>query len=505
MITLWNRSLAARFVVVMLLALALSQGISVFLFASERGEVLVKAAKAEFLSRCASVANVLESTPPAVHAEILRASGTSYSRFWVSSQFPSDVAAWEAEARARLAEPLPTVAKIANGVSVDAAEVAHSAGTVPPPTSPAAQWLDMPAYAWPLSRSAKFLYLDPPNGMGLTVRLQDGTWLNTAFSKKVSNGFWTSQSAISLGLTAIILSISAFYVARGMTRPMRRLAAAAEALGRGESVAPLPENGPDDVRQTAEAFNLMQARLQRFVEDRTRTLAAIGHDLRTPITSLRLRAEFVADDEMREKMLSTLDELRSMTEAALAFSSDQVVRENTRNVDLTALVESLCDDLVELGQDIDFAEAPQIGYRCRADSLKRAVRNLIENAVRYGERARVRMQTTAAIVEIVVEDDGPGIPPDKIEKVFSPFYRLESSRNRETGGIGLGLSIARDVIRHHGGDITLANTGRGLRATITLPRAATEIEPAKGDAARTEQKAPRRLVGARWRERFPAI
>lgn len=498
MIALWNRSLAARFVVVMLLALALSQGISLLLFASERGEALLKAAKAEFLSRAASVAKVLESTPSAVHPEILRASDTGYSRFWISGQFPSDVGAWEREARTRLAEPLPTVAKIANGDAMPSPEVPAEVdgdGAV----GSASHWLDLPAYAWPLSRSAKFLYVGGSNGMGLTVQLRDGTWLNTAFAKKVGAGFWTPQSVISLGLTALILSIGAFYVARAMTRPMRGLAAAAEALGRGESVAPLPESGPDDVRQTAEAFNLMQARLQRFVEDRTRTLAAIGHDLRTPITSLRLRAEFVADPETREKLLSTIDELRSMTEAALAFASNEVVREATRHVDLTSLVESLCDDLVELGQDIAFAEAPDVHYRCRPDSLKRAVRNLIENAVRYGERARVRIATTPAGVEIVVEDDGPGIPPDRLEQVFSPFFRVESSRNRETGGIGLGLSIARDVVRHHGGDITLANIGHGLRAAIVLPPAPADLEPAKLEKGEDR----RRFVGARWRERFP--
>jgi signal transduction histidine kinase len=503
MIGLWNRSLAARFVFVMLLALALSQGISLLLFASERGEVLLKAAKAEFLSRCASVAKVLESTPTAVHSEILRASDTGYSRFWISAQFPADVAAWEREARRRLAEPLPTVAKIANGDAGPAPEAPAevAADEAEAPAESAAHWLDLPAFAWPLSRSAKFLYLGGSNGMGLTVQLQDGTWLNTAFAKKVGDGFWTSQSVLSLALTAVILSISAFYVGRAMTRPMRGLAASAEALGRGESVEPLPESGPDDVRQTAEAFNLMQARLQRFVEERTRTLAAIGHDLRTPITSLRLRAEFVADDETREKMLSTIDELRSMTEAALAFSSNEGLRETTRHVDLTALVESLCDDLVELGQDITFVEGDKIDYRCRRDSLKRAVRNLIENAVRYGERARVAIASTAAQVTIVVEDDGPGIPPDKLEQVFSPFFRVETSRNRQTGGIGLGLSIARDVARHHGGDITLANTGHGLRATIVLPRAPADIAPAK--AGRSDARG--RSVRARWRERFPVV
>lgn len=481
MIGLWNRSLTARFVAIMLLALALSQGISLLLFLDERGQALIKAAKAEFLSRSASVAQLLESTPPALQNDILQASGTGYTRFWVSPDFPSDASSWRIEAQKRLAEPLPTVANLAGAPTASATPTSTAAADAAPPTPVAVDpslpsWTDLPAHAWPLSRPAKFLYLGVDNGMGLAVRLKDGAWLNTAFTKKLVNGPWTTQSAISLAVTAVILSICAAFIARGMTRPMRRLAVAAEALGRGESVAPLPESGPEDIRQTAVAFNLMQARLQRFVEDRTRMLAAIGHDLRTPITSLRLRAEFVTDDETREKMLSTLDELRAMTEATLAFSREQATEEVTRNVNLTALVESLCDDLVELGYDVTCTEAPKIGYRCRADALKRAVRNLVENAVRYGERARVSLRSGPNAIEIVVEDDGPGIEAEVIERVFAPFFRLENSRNRETGGIGLGLSIARNIVRHHGGDVTLANTGSGLRAVISLPHTDTPSE-----------------------------
>jgi signal transduction histidine kinase len=214
----------------------------------------------------------------------------------------------------------------------------------------------------------------------------------------------------------------------------------------------------------------MQARLQRFVEDRTRMLAAIGHDLRTPLTSLRLRAEFVSDPELQEKMLNTINEIQTMTEAALAFARAEATVERTRSVDLSALVESLCDDLAELSQDVTFIDSPKINYRCRADALRRAVRNLIENAVRYGERARVSLTGSAESIDIVVEDDGPGIPEGAIEQVFAPFFRIEHSRNRETGGVGLGLSIARAIARHHGGDILLANQRNGMRAIISLPR-----------------------------------
>lgn len=495
MMSVWNRSLTARFVAVMLLALAVSQGISFLLFTDEMGGVLLRTAKAEFLSRSASVAQVLETTPAAVQQDILQASGTSYTRFWVTPSFPGDVESWRREAKQRLAEPLPTLANLAGsetGARETAAAPPPSPALAPQPVStaggttapsngaPYTTWLDLPAHAWPLSRAAKFMYWGDTTGLGLAVQLKDGSWLNSAFSKKMANSMWTTRSLISLAVTAIVLSLCAVFIARTMTKPMRRLAAAAEALGRGESVAPLEEKGPDDLRHTAVAFNLMQSRLQRFVEDRTRMLAAIGHDLRTPITSLRLRAEFVADDETREKMLDTLDELRAMTEATLAFSREQATEEVTRNVDLTALVGSLCDDLVEIGYEVACAEGPKISYRCRPDALKRAVRNLVENAVRYGERARVTLRTTPQAIEIVIEDDGPGIPPEIAEKVFEPFFRLERSRNRETGGIGLGLSISRNMVRHHGGDITLANTGHGLRATISLPHAALAGPEAKG-------------------------
>jgi signal transduction histidine kinase len=200
-------------------------------------------------------------------------------------------------------------------------------------------------------------------------------------------------------------------------------------------------------------------------------LAAISHDLRTPLTSLRLRAEFVTDEETREKLLGTIEEMQAMTEATLVFAREEATGEPTRTVDLAALLESLCADLADLGWSVSFAEAEPMAYRCRADALRRALRNLIENAVRYGGQARVALGASADGIEITIDDDGPGIPPQDLERVFQPFVRLELSRNRSTGGVGLGLAIARGIIRAHGGDILLANRPHGLRALLRLPRA----------------------------------
>jgi len=207
-------------------------------------------------------------------------------------------------------------------------------------------------------------------------------------------------------------------------------------------------------------------------------LAAIGHDLRTPITSLKPRAELPDDEEARTKMLATLDDMERMSEATLAFAREDAAAEPARTVDLDALIGSLTDDLAEMGKDVTFAEGKRIAYSCRPTALRRALGNLVDNAVRYGERARVALEATPAGPVITIDDDGPGIPAAQIAEVFKPFVRLERSRSRDTGGSGLGLSIARSIVLSHGGELTLANRdGGGLRATVRLPAA-----PADGRA-----------------------
>ena len=253
---------------------------------------------------------------------------------------------------------------------------------------------------------------------------------------------------------------------------MRGLAAAAGRLGRGAAVDDLPEAGPVETRDTVRAFNLMRTRLDRFVRDRTAMLAAISHDLRTPITSLRLHAEFVEDAETRTRILAALDEMQRMTDDALAFIREDMQREETRNVDLHALVDSVAADLAELGHDVAVADSGRVLIPCRPAALRRALRNLLENAAAYGGGASVRTDRDDTGARVVVEDEGPGIPERDLERVFEPFVRLEASRSRDTGGSGLGLAIARSIVRGHGGDIVLANRAEGgLRATVTLPGA----------------------------------
>ena len=251
------------------------------------------------------------------------------------------------------------------------------------------------------------------------------------------------------------------------------LSKASNQLGVGEQVDVLPEKGPADIRETIKAFNQMNDRIQRFVSDRTRMLAALSHDLRTPITTMRLRVEMMPESRDRDQLLVTLDEMQQMSEATLAFMRQASDSEPTRKVELNAMLGSLCDDLAELGQPVHFKEGPETIIGCRPVSLKRALRNLIENAVKYGKKAEVGFADSSDnddTLVITIEDQGPGIPEDKMQSVFQPFFRLEASRNRDTGGVGLGLSITRNIIRNHGGDVYLKNVRDGLQATIILPR-----------------------------------
>lgn len=303
----------------------------------------------------------------------------------------------------------------------------------------------------------------------VSVQMNNGLWLNMKASGPDLPPLAARQTIVFLITSVFFVLIALWIMVRRITRPMRMLANASHRLGRGEGVEELPEKGPADLRETIRAFNQMNNRLQRFVSDRTRMLAALSHDLRTPITTMRLRVELMSESSDRDHLLATLDEMHQMSEATLAFMRQSSDNEPTRKVDLGAMLESLCDDQMELGHDVQFAESDTAIVSCRLVSLKRAIRNLVENAVKYGQRAEVHMQITEESVSVMIQDFGPGIPDNQLDKVFEPFFRLESSRNRDTGGIGLGMAIARNVIRNHGGEITLENNDQGLMVKAILP------------------------------------
>jgi len=314
------------------------------------------------------------------------------------------------------------------------------------------------------------------SGFLMSMRFGDGGWLNLNVEPPPPRP-WHSETflwafiAMSFCAVALIL-----WGVRRMIRPVAALAAAADALGRNVNAPPLPEDGPTETATAARAFNTMASRIRRFVDDRTQMLAAIGHDLRTPITRLRLRAEFMEDDDQRRKMLNDLSEMEAMINATLAFARDDAATEPSVAFDLAALCQTVLDEAVDAAPDraevIVYEGPDRLRAQGRPAALKRALANLVGNALAYGGDARLRLAREAQGARISIEDNGLGIPEPELEQAFQPFHRLEGSRNRETGGTGLGLTIARNILRAHGGDVVLRNREiGGLEALVTLPGA----------------------------------
>ena len=470
------KSLAGQMIALLLITLVAAQAVSLMIFADERRLALRAAARDQVLSRTASMAHLLNDTPTTYHQRIVAAASTPQLRFSLD-----EVSAVKAEDTVAAAHPLTRhlADLLAGAVREIRVAVFNEHGSV---FDRFHEDRRKPGHEKERGRRGDDDDDDDDHHLGhrhgpwrlglkVSLLLPEGDWLNVATVVPLPSPAWAWASLLSMAVVALALSLVVILMVRRITRPMQRLAVASEAFGRGEAADPLPEVGPREVRRTTAAFNLMRARLERYVGDRTRMLAAVSHDLRTPITTLRLRAEFIEDGEARAKILDTLDEMQRMTEEVLAFVREEATQEGTRRVDLAALVESLVADLAEIGLDADFAAAQQTPYACRPASLKRALRNVIENAVTYGACARVSLEETPEDLLVVIDDDGPGIEQENFERVFEPFVRLEESRSRDTGGIGLGLAIARSIVRGHGGDITLENRPEGgLRLRVQLPK-----------------------------------
>jgi signal transduction histidine kinase len=302
------------------------------------------------------------------------------------------------------------------------------------------------------------------------LRLTDGSWLN--FSLPVVSGMVPDLhgTLVSTSVMAIGVAVVSILLMGTLTAPLRGLARAADAIGRGPEVA-VPDAGPDEVRQVARAFNAMQARIHRLISDRTHALAAVSHDLRTPITRLRLRAGFLADPEAQAAIDADLDEMEAMIDATLAYLRGDTEPEDPKEIDLATMLVTLVDAAIDAGQAANF-EGPRHAFApVRGLAMKRAFANLVDNALTHGGDASVMLQDTGAAIRVLVDDSGPGIPEPELERVFEPFHRLDASRNRRTGGVGLGLAIARQTITREGGTVRLLNRpGGGLRAEVVIPR-----------------------------------
>jgi signal transduction histidine kinase len=323
----------------------------------------------------------------------------------------------------------------------------------------------------PLSPLATLLTRDDPDrNFDVTVQFPDGDSAVFRLARPEEGAPLPRNLVLNLVLLVVIMAIALFVVARSITRPLFQLAQAADSVGRDVRQPKLEEKGARELRDAARAFNTMQDRLQRYLDSRTRVLAAMSHDLKTPLTRLRLQVETLEDPTAQERIGKQLDEMEGMVRGALALFRGLDDDEGLAPVDLNALLITLQSEFTQMAGSVTIEGLAQRAFIGKPQALKRLLTNLIENAIKFGSKAKVRVQDGPAVI-IRVADEGPGVPPDELERVFEPFYRVESSRNRDTGGTGLGLSIARDIAQAHGGTLTLRNLPeRGLEATLVLPR-----------------------------------
>ncbi|ATG50076.1 two-component sensor histidine kinase (plasmid) [Aestuarium zhoushanense] len=455
------RSLRVQLVLLIIIALGIAQFVSLWLFADERSLAIRAALGFEAAGRAANVARLIEEAPADLRPSIIRAANSPLVRFdlgtkpLVQHSDHSDGGLVETRVRALLNDSYSRDIRV---------ELHQIQGAI----------LPLPN----LSHEMTEMHLAMMRGelsaieMNLSISIAGGQWLNVSTRFERPPIQWPLYSMLTFGLTAMALLVAvSWFVMTGLLGPLRRLAWASERLGRGEDIDALPERGPQEVRELTAGFNRMQDRLTRFVADRTRVLAALGHDLRSPLTAMRVHSEMVEEDETRESLVATVEEMQSMVEATLTFAKGLSGNEPMQDVDLQSFLEALRGDMVV---PFVLSDGPEVTVRLRPNAIRRALRNVIENAVRYGGSATLGWISAEGEIEISVTDRGPGIPTAELERIFDPFFRLEESRSLETGGHGLGLSIARSILRAQGGEISLANhPDGGLIATIRLPVAET--------------------------------
>jgi two-component system OmpR family sensor kinase len=303
----------------------------------------------------------------------------------------------------------------------------------------------------------------------VAIHMKSGQWMTVQPGERGGLAFWQQRVMLWFAISAVALIPLAYLFARGLAKPMTLFAEAAERFGRDPRAPPMAIKGSSEIVMAASAFNEMQSRLQRYVDDRTSMVAAIAHDLRTPLTRLRFRVE-AAPEDSQAKMNADIDQMEAMIAATLTFVRDASGDPQRTRLELSSLLESVVDDMAETGADVTVNKAEKVVIDADSLALRRLLTNLIENAVKYGARARCTLSVHDRQAEIDIEDDGPGVPALELNRVFDPFYRREPSRSRQTGGIGLGLSVARSIARAHGGDVALVNRPQGgLKAKVTLP------------------------------------
>lgn len=457
------QTLTSQTILVLLVGLTMSHVISMFIYSDDRVEALTLMGGRNMAQRIANISHLAIESPLEWRDKIVSAVDEPSFRVWLTPE--SMIVSEDTK------ENQVNILKeyLSNRLGIEGNDSIH------------VQLLEVPHEGGALSALSpnRWIHMQNMRGMhGIThhqslrvsLELTKGQWLNFATDIPEATPFWSTTSLLSLLSMALAVVVLSIWVVRRLTVPLRSFGLAAKRLGKDVNAPSLDEGGPKEVSEAAKAFNGMQDRLKRLIENRTRMLAAISHDLRTPITLLRLRIEMIEDLEEKTKMLTTLDDMEHMIASTLDFARQDAMQEDRRKTDLTALIDSICTDAADAGSMVEFEGTEKILYDCQPVALKRALINLIENAVKYGGSAHIFLNKKPGWIEIKVEDNGPGIEESKIDQVFQPFFRCEESRNRETGGFGLGLSVTQSVAHAHGGEITLSNKpDKGLEAIFTLP------------------------------------
>ena len=469
------KSLFGRLVLVLLGGLTLAQLATVYINATERDRLAYRAGGMRLAQRIADVARLLDSVAPAERYRIVAVFNSP--PLAVSLDRPAVAAPQAAEDTDVGLALFSGVLRYALGESVPLTVVRRGGAPEADPrwqrpirrdrfAPPGAGMMDHPM----MGIGPRAL---PPGGAFYVVQvgLRDGTRVTFDAYLSPQDASMPVRIALTLLVLLVTVVVLALVAVRWVTGPLSSLADAAEKLGKDIDRPPLPETGPFEVQRAARAFNTMQHRLARFISDRTRILAAMSHDLKTPITRLRLRTEMLDDETLRAKIIKDLDEMQSMVTQTLDYMRDSSRREAAQPVDIMALLESLQTDYQDTGRTVEIEGAVARPYLARPLALRRCLSNLLDNALRYGGRALIRAEETATGITLRVLDEGPGIAEEQLEQAFEPFVRGEASRSRETGGTGLGLGIARNIARAHGGDLVLCNRpSGGLEAIVSLPR-----------------------------------
>ena len=478
-IRLWPRSLFGRLVIILVTGLILAQIASVVVHWQDRGRVLHRAGGMHFVERIADTVRLLDQLSGNQRLRALEALNRAPLRVRLfnadarlettsSGQSALELILTE-KLRRRLDPPRPARVLIrdARGTTLNLLRDNDA-------------WTSELVNAGRLGHQTSRRLLRRGEAMFVSrVQLIDGAWVELMFRPPPDALGGLYRLVISIALLVGSVLVLALIAVRITTRPLSLLMGQAEELGRDIHRPPLPEGGPTEVQGAARALNTLQRRVQAFLEERTRLLVAVSHDLKTPITRMRLRAEMLDDAELRQKFESDLNEMDHMVNETLDLVRDVDTREPRQAIDIAALLESLQIDVQERGRQIGLDTKLRHPHFAQPHALKRCLMNLIENALKYGQHVQISAIDDDQRLTIVVSDDGPGIPAADLERVFEPYYRVDDSRSRTTGGTGLGLAIARSVAQAHGGDIRLKNrVSGGVEAVLSLP---TRNAPARSD------------------------